>query len=101
MVQIKVVLEMDQNSTYGLDMEYAAKEYAAKEIQKEIDESIMADILTEAGWTTVIYRYKNNQQAVDITDWLIEHCSNDWHRLGIVYMFKNKQDAEWFILRWT
>ena len=96
MVQIKVVLEMDQNTTYGLDMEYAAKE-----IQKEIDESIMADILTEAGWTKVTYHYKNNQQAVDITDWLIEHCSNDWHRLANGYMFKNKQDAEWFILKWS
>ena len=97
MVQIKVVLEMDQNPTYGLDIE----DYVAKEIAREIDESLMASILTETGWTKVIYRYKNNQQAVDITDWLMENCSDKFQRLGSEYYFKDKKDAEWFILRWT
>ena len=72
-----------------------------KQIAKEIDDGIMSTILTETGWTPIEYHFKNNNQAVDINEWLTEHCKDKWYRLGSDYVFENKQDAEWFILRWT
>jgi len=72
----------------------------AKQMQQDIDEGIMSTILIEDGWTPVQFYFKNNNQAVDIILWLNRNCKNNWQRLGSDYLFKYKQDAEWFILRW-
>ena len=71
-----------------------------RQIAKEIDDGILSNILVETGWTPVQYYFKNNNEAVDINYWLNEHCEDRWRRLGSDYLFENKQDAEWFILRW-
>jgi hypothetical protein len=73
----------------------------ADEIAREIDEGIMSNILVETGWTPVKFHFKDNNQAVDINIWLAGTCTGDYRRLGSDYVFENKQDAEWFILRWT
>jgi hypothetical protein len=73
----------------------------AKQMQQDIDEGIMSTMLIEDGWTPVQFYFKNNNQAVDIILWLNRNCKNNWQRLGSDYLFKYKQDAEWFILRWS
>jgi hypothetical protein len=72
----------------------------AEEIRKEIDEGIISNILVETGWTPVQFYFKNGEQAVDVQIWLAGTCTDDYRRLGSDYLFKSKQDAEWFILRW-
>ena len=72
-----------------------------KQIAREIDEGIISNILVETGWTAVSFMFKDNYQAVDINEWLDEQCKDKWRRLGGDYLFEDKQDAEWFILRWT
>lgn len=73
----------------------------AKQMQQDIDEGIMSTVLIEDGWTPVQFYFKDNNQAVDITNWLYETYKKDtWGRYTNQYLFKNKQDAEWFILRW-
>ena len=71
-----------------------------KQIAKEIDEGILSNILVESGWIPVKFHFKDNFQAVDINEWLNETCEDDWARYGSDYLFKDKKDAEWFILRW-
>ena len=83
----------------GLEDEMA--DILAKEIAREIDDGIMSNILVETGWTKVEYHFASNQQAVDIADWMLENCQDSVERLGSDYVFENKKDAEWFILRWT
>ena len=73
----------------------------AKQMQQDTDEGIMSNILIEKGWTPVQFYFKNNKQAVDILLWLNRNCKNNWQRLGSDYLFKYRQDAEWFILRWS
>jgi hypothetical protein len=72
----------------------------AEEIRKEIDEGIISNILVESGWTPVKFYFKNGPQATDIQIWLAGTCTGDYRRLGSDYVFENKQDAEWFMLRW-
>lgn len=72
-----------------------------EEIRKEIDEGIIANILVESGWTPVKFYFKNGPQATDVQIWLAGTCTGDYKRLGSDYVFEKKQDAEWFILRWT
>ncbi len=73
-----------------------------KQIAKEIDDGIISTMLVETGWTPVEFHFKSNEQAVAVTEWLYETCKeHSWGRYNSQYLFKNKQDAEWFILRWT
>ena len=72
----------------------------AKQISKEIDDGIMALMLTETGWTPVQYYFKDNHHANDVTFWLLENCKGKWRRLGSEYLFEDAKEAEWFILRW-
>lgn len=70
-------------------------------IAKEMDWHIIADVLVSSGWTSIqIKRFRNNEEAVDIKEWLEQNCAGEWNNLGTRYIFKNKQDAEWFSLRW-
>lgn len=73
----------------------------ANEIQQEIDQSIMLHMLVEIGWTKVEFSAKDKDHATDVVLWIGSHCKkNTWSRLGSCYIFKNKKDAEWFILKW-
>lgn len=72
-----------------------------KQIAKEIDEGIISNILVETGWTPVKHIFQNGNQAVDIQIWLAGTCNGNYRRVGSDYLFEDKQDAEWFILRWT
>ena len=72
----------------------------AKDMAREIDEGIMSSIYLNSGWTAVEFYFDSNDQAVDINLWLNKTCKNNWRRLGRDYLFKHRQDAEWFILRW-
>ena len=70
-------------------------------IAKEMDWHIIADVLVSGGWTNIqLKRFRNNEEAVDIKEWLEQNCTGEWNNLATRYIFKNKQDAEWFSLRW-
>ena len=72
-----------------------------KDYSKKIDWEIVADCLVDSGWTNVkLNRFHSNEEAVDINIWLEENCTGEWKNLSTRFIFKKKQDAEWFILRW-
>lgn len=72
-----------------------------KDYAKQMDWEIVADCLVSVGWTSVkLKRFHSNEEAVDINNWLEENCTGEWKNLSTRYIFKKKQDAEWFILRW-
>lgn len=92
---------MDKTQTIEKYQEYLATT-AAKEIEKQIDEGVMLDVLVEGGWTKVEFYFTSNKQAVDIKNWCGENFKkNQWQRLQQFFVFRKKQDAEWFILRWS
>jgi hypothetical protein len=72
-----------------------------KEMAKEMDFHIIADMLVGIGWISVeLNRFQNNTQAVDINLWTEINCTGEWKNVSTRYIFEKKQDAEWFILRW-
>ena len=91
MVQTKARIEND------------AIKILAEEIRNEIDGDILRECLLHGGWTQVTYKYYDNmKEAVDIRNWLDENIKDDklWKRFGEYFLFRNKEDAEWFALRW-
>ncbi len=82
-----------------LEDQYA--DILADEIKKEIDESIMLDMLVWQGWTKVeLERLKDRHESIDIEEWVEENCTGKHAKLGRTFVFEKKQDAEWFILKW-
>ena len=73
----------------------------SKQMASDMDWLIIADCLVDSGWTNVkLNRFYNNEEAIDINVWLEQNCTDEWKNLSTRYIFKKKQDAEWFILRW-
>jgi len=73
----------------------------SNQMAKEMDWHIIADVLVSSGWTSIqLKRFRNNEEAVDINLWLEQNCTGEWKNLATRYIFKKKQDAEWFSLRW-
>lgn len=70
-------------------------------LANEIDGNVMSDALVASGWTLVKFTFNSNEQAIEITDWLNDTCDSKWARFNGDYLFKNKKDAEWFILKWS
>lgn len=85
----------------GLEENIANK--IALQMAQEIDDSLMADMLEAVGWTKIKhgFYYFNNQHAVNIRDWLDEHCQGHYRRLGPYFLFELEKDATMFILRWS
>jgi len=76
-------------------------EAKAKEMQQEVDREILWGMLQGIGWTRVMLpRFIDNHHAIDITNWLEDNCKYPFERSGRDFLFENKQDANWFKLRW-
>ena len=73
----------------------------SKQMANDMDWLILADCLVSVGWISVkLKRFHSNEEAIDINNWLEQNCTDEWKNLSTRYIFKKKQDAEWFILRW-
>lgn len=95
MVQLKVSVTTDVDNT---DLH----SQAAKILQEEIDWEILADMFVKLGWIMIdLQRFHNNEEAVDVANWIEENCTGKHMHRGKTFVFENKQDAEWFTLRWS
>lgn len=71
------------------------------ELTKAIDNDVMRVCLVDSGWTEVLFYYNNNKHAIDVLEWIGNNVKeNQWSRLNGYFVFRNKKDAEWFMLRW-
>lgn len=75
---------------------------ASEAMARSIDEGILLDILVEGGWTKISYEIYNTAKAIEMTKYC-EHSfkENQWKILNGYFVFRKKQDAEWFVLRWS
>jgi hypothetical protein len=72
----------------------------AEEIQKEIDGEIMCRLLIEEGWHKVKLWPMTGETSDDIDAWIVANTKGRYWTQGIVWMFKEEKDANWFKLRW-
>ena len=84
----------------NLEQDIATK--ISKDIAKQMDESILLSVLIDSGWYAVPYHFCNSDHAVDIMLWFENQTlKGDYKRLSGSFVFESKQDAEWFLLRWS
>lgn len=75
---------------------------AAKELQEEMDFSILADMFKKNGWVEVEFSpYRSFTEAGEIKGWLEQNCKG--HRISRSkrWLFEKESDAVNFILKWN
>ena len=93
---------MDNNLSYGIDLEQEMMKVLSEEISREMDFGIMSEMMIQQGWHKVqLPPFKNNNHAVDIKYWAEEHCQFGYMNHGTTFVFEDKGDAVNFTLKWA
>lgn len=98
---IAVSLEIDDNPSYGIDLEQEISDSLAKEITKEIDFGVMSSVLIDMGWHKVKLDPMTWEQSRDVDSWVKEYINGHFYTMGLVWLFKDQRDAVNFTLRWS
>ena len=75
-------------------------ELMAKEMQQEMDAEIMRSLLVESGWHEVKLWVMTHEVGDQIDLWVKKNIKGDVWARGIVWLFKEQRDANWFAMRW-
>ena len=74
---------------------------AGKQMARDVDREILWGMLQGIGWSRVMLpTLGNGEQAVEIIVWLEGNCKKAYERNGREFIFEDKRDANWFVLRW-
>jgi hypothetical protein len=73
---------------------------AAKRMSDEIDFEILAGMLCELGWTRVVLSPMTRETGDAIDLWVHGNIKNSHETMGLVWLFENEKDANWFKIRW-
>jgi hypothetical protein len=72
----------------------------AEEMQKEIDGEIICQLLEDGGWHKVKLYTMTSETGKEIDTWTVANVKGDYWTQGIIWMFEEEKDANWFKLRW-
>ena len=73
---------------------------AGKAMSDEIDFGILTEMLCELGWRKVILKPMTWEAGANIDAWTAKHIKGPFETMGLVWIFEQEQDANWFALRW-
>jgi len=73
---------------------------AGKAIANEIDFEILYSMLKELGWRKVVLSPMTWEQGLEVDAWTEKHVKGPFETMGLVWIFEDEEDANWFALRW-
>jgi hypothetical protein len=73
---------------------------AGKAMADEIDFTILTDMLCQIGWRKVILHPMTIEDSYAIDEWTAKNVKGNFETMGLVWVFEQEQDANWFALRW-
>ncbi len=73
---------------------------AANQMAKEIDFTILTEMLCQIGWTKVVLFPMTWENGALIDHWVEQNIKGNFETMGLVWVFEQQQDANWFALRW-
>ena len=76
-----------------------------KQLSKEIDSGIIWSLTVLAcqdkGWHLVnLDSFKDKEEDIEITEWIKHNVKGKHHVNGRHFIFEERKDSNWFILRW-
>jgi hypothetical protein len=73
---------------------------AGKRMADEIDFQILVDMLVQIGWRKVILSPMTIEDGIEVDYWTAKHVKGNFETMGLVWVFEQEEDANWFALRW-
>jgi hypothetical protein len=83
-----------------MTLEKEILEKTGKELMHEIDFEVLCGMLCELGWRKVILKPMTWEAGATIDAWTAAHIKGPFETMGLVWIFEQEQDANWFALRW-
>jgi len=88
-----------------MNVEDEIKNSLANEIAKQIDTDIIWSLKVMSclgkGWHLVnVDRFKDEEEKLDVTAWIKKNVKGKYHQNGRHFIFEERKDSNWFILRW-
>ena len=71
-----------------------------KAMAKEIDFTILTDMLCQIGWRKIILSPMTMEDSYEVDEWTKKHVKGHFETMGLVWVFELEEDANWFALRW-
>lgn len=75
-------------------------EESAKQLAKDIDAEIIRSMFREGGWHEVVLQPMTFEQGSEIDVWVMKNTKGNHWTHGLVWLFEDAQDANWFSMRW-
>jgi hypothetical protein len=72
----------------------------SQQMCKEIDFSILTEMLCELGWRKIILSPMTMEDSYAVDEWTKKHVKGHFETMGLVWVFEYEEDANWFALRW-
>jgi hypothetical protein len=72
----------------------------ATQMSKEIDFEILTGMLCELGWRKIILSPMTHEDSTEVDVWTKKHVKGHFETMGLVWVFEQEDDANWFALRW-
>lgn len=69
-----------------------------EEAELDIKRSVTGPLLVEQGWTEV---YIGSNWRKVTNEWCEKNLTGQYHCMGVAWFFENKEDAAWFMVRWS
>jgi len=75
-------------------------EKAGKRMADEIDFEVLCSMLKELGWKKIVLRPMTWEDGYELDAWTAKHVKGNFETMGLVWIFEDQEDANWFALRW-
>ena len=72
----------------------------ARELSEEIDAGVLRLTFRELGWHEIVLTPMSWEEGYNIDSWVEENIKRGRWTYGLVWMFEDSKDANWFKLRW-
>ena len=73
---------------------------AGRQMAREIDFQIIVDLLVGTGWKKVVLNPMTWEEGDEIDRWCEQQVKGKYKNMGLVWIFEQEDDANWFTLRW-
>lgn len=76
------------------------EEQAAQRMADDIDWQLIADLKIASGWSKVVLDPMTWERSYEVDDWVSDNIKGPFDTRGLVWIFKEAREANWFSLRW-
>lgn len=75
-------------------------DHMAKELAADIDFELLTNLFIESGWTRIVLKPMTMERGHEIDKWIVDNCKGNHMTRGLVWVFEDTKDANWFSMRW-